>query len=392
MSDLAAISVALGRALHAAGVPVTPERSARFARALELVSADDVYWTARATFVSGREQIEAFDRVFAGLAGDSAVPHRGDPNAPPAGAERRHAKQPLSREHAAAGSGTPIVGELGGGSDRGAVPATLAAYSSDERLGKADFATLDADELRLLRVLMQRLAVVTPERRTRRLERGTRGAHVDLRTTLRRSLRTGGDPVKLARRRRRMRHRPLVLLLDVSGSMEPYSRAFLQFLESAAAGARAEAFVFATRLTRVTRPLRAAAPQAAIERAAADAPDWSGGTRLGGALREFNDSYGRRGMARGAVVVILSDGWERSEPELVGREMERLRRLAHRVVWVNPRAAAPDWAPLAAGMAAAAPHCDAVVSGHSLQALDAVLEAIGDHRKGERWSSRTSST
>ena len=138
--------------------------------------------------------------------------------------------------------------------------------------------------------------------------------------------------------------------------------------------------MFATRLTRVTRALRSRSPGRAIQRAAAAAPDWSSGTRIGDALREFNDRHGRRGMARGAVVVILSDGWERGEPALVAREMERLSRLAHRIVWVNPRAAAPAFEPLAGGMAAALPHVDALVSGHSLAALDDVLAAIGDRR------------
>jgi uncharacterized protein with von Willebrand factor type A (vWA) domain len=168
-----------------------------------------------------------------------------------------------------------------------------------------------------------------------------------------------------------------VMLLDVSGSMEPYARAFLQFLESAVGGARAEAFVFSTRLTCVTRALAGGHPQAAIQRALAAAPDWSGGTRLADALKQFNDRFGRRGLARGAVVVIVSDGWESGDPAAVGREMARLRRLAWRIVWVNPRAASPAFAPLAGGMAAALPHCDAFLSGHSLDALDAVVEAIG---------------
>jgi uncharacterized protein with von Willebrand factor type A (vWA) domain len=170
----------------------------------------------------------------------------------------------------------------------------------------------------------------------------------------------------------------MVLLCDISGSMEPYARAYLQFLTCAAGSARdAEAFVFATRLTRVTRALRSRSPERAIQRAAAAAPDWSSGTRIGDALREFNDRHGRRGMARGAVVVILSDGWERGEPALVAREMERLSRLAHRIVWVNPRVAASGFSPRAGGMAAAVPHCDALVSGHSLEALGEVIEAIG---------------
>ncbi|HJZ62539.1 MAG TPA: VWA domain-containing protein, partial [Miltoncostaeaceae bacterium] len=201
---------------------------------------------------------------------------------------------------------------------------------------------------------------------------------IDLRRTLRGSLRTGGDPVSLARRRRRVVRRRMVMLCDISGSMEPYARAYLQFLTCAAGtGADAEAFVFATRLTRLTRALSSRNPERAIQRAAAAAPDWSSGTRIGDALREFNDRHGRRGMARGAVVVIISDGWERGDPALVAREMARLARLAHRIVWVNPRAGSGDFAVSAGGMVAALPHCDALVSGHSYEALDAVVEAIG---------------
>jgi uncharacterized protein len=224
------------------------------------------------------------------------------------------------------------------------------------------------------------LEFATPPRRARRSRRSLRGEHLDIRATLRRSHRTGGDPVERLKRRRRERSRPLVALLDVSGSMAPYARAYLLLLEAAARGARAEAFVFATRLTRVTKALREGRARAALERASAGAPDWAGGTRLGEALRTFNDRFGRRGMARDAVVVVLSDGWERGDPSLLGREMERLARLAYRIVWVNPRVAAKGFAPLTGGMAAALPHVDELVSGHSLAALDAVVEAIGRER------------
>ena len=210
-------------------------------------------------------------------------------------------------------------------------------------------------ELEQLRRLMATLKLATPVRRSRRRRRARRGEQLDLRRTLRASLRTGGDPMTLASRCRRTRPRRLVLLCDISGSMEPYARAYLQLLTSAvASGAPAEAFVFATRLTRLTRALRGRNPDAAIQRAAAAAPDWSSGTRIGEALRTFNDTYGRRGMARGAVVVILSDGWERDDPALVDREMERLARLAHRIVWVNPRVAARGFSP---GHGAWLPRC-----------------------------------
>ena len=176
---------------------------------------------------------------------------------------------------------------------------------------------------------MAQLELATPLRRTRRQERGRHGRDVDLRRSLRASLRTGGEPLALARRQRRIQPRRLVMLCDISGSMEPYARAYLQFLVSAAgSGPHVEAFVFATRLTRVTRALAGRNPERALRRATEAAPDWSSGTRIGEALAQFNDRHGRRGMARGAVVVILSDGWERGDPALVGREMQRLARLA----------------------------------------------------------------
>ncbi len=256
--------------------------------------------------------------------------------------------------------------------------------SDEEVIRSKRFDALDADELAALYRLMSRLVLATPQRRSRRAERRRRGDTVDMRRTLRGSLRTGGDPIRLYHRRRRVVRRRLVLLCDISGSMEPYARAYLQFLTCAAGGGdrrtSSEAFVFATRLTRLTRALHSRNPERAIQRAAATAPDWSSGTRIGDALKTFNDRHGRRGMARGAVVVILSDGWERGDPALVGREMERLSRLAYRIVWVNPRAAATGFVPRAGGMAAALPYCDALVSGHSLKALDEVVDVIGARR------------
>ena len=237
-------------------------------------------------------------------------------------------------------------------SDEVEVPLALA--SDEERLAGKRFDALDAHELAQLYRLMSRLALATPLRRTRRYDTGRHGRRIDLRRTLRGSLRTGGDPIRLARRQRRVIRRRLVLLCDISGSMEPYARAYLQFLASAAgSGPQVEAFAFATRLTRLTRALASRHPERAIQRAAATAPDWSSGTRIGDALKAFNDHHGRRGLARGAVVVILSDGWERGDPLLVGREMERLARLAHKIVWVNPRVAAGGFSVQAGGMVAA---------------------------------------
>ena len=198
---------------------------------------------------------------------------------------------------------------------------------------------------------------------------------MDLRATLRRARRTGGHPVTLARRARRVRPRRLVVLCDISGSMEPYARALLQLLWCARVGTRAEVFRFATRLTRVT-PALARQPQAALTRAGALAPDWSSGSRIGASIGEFSRRWGRRGMARGAVVLVVSDGWDTGDPAELGREMARLRRVAHRIVWANPRVARPGFQPLAGGIAAAWPSCDAVVSAHRLDALDDLLAAL----------------
>jgi uncharacterized protein with von Willebrand factor type A (vWA) domain len=252
----------------------------------------------------------------------------------------------------------------------------LVTASTEERLRHKDFAHYTVEELALLRDLVEEFRVVAPMRRARRTVTAASGRRLDLRRTLRRSHRTGGDPVRREYRRRRSQRRKVVLIADVSGSMEAYSRVYLHLLQGAVRGARAEAFVMATRLTRLSRALATGHPDVALARAAEGAQDWSGGTRLGAALKTFVDDHGRRGMARGAVVVIVSDGWERADPALLGEQMARLARLAHRVVWVNPRSAAERYEPLVGGMAAALPHVDALVSGHSLEALDEVLAAI----------------
>ena len=388
--DLPPLVGALSRRLHDAGLPVTPGDSAAFARALTLVrpiARRRLYWTARAVFVSDPAQVRAFDAVFFSVFGIAARAEDFDPeeartvaSPPDDGPKAAHTTSPRDADEPGARDIASPSSSSGGDEDEDAVEVAvpLAMASDEELLGRRSFDALGPDELAQLHRLMSRLELATPLRRTRRYQRGRRGERVDLRRTLRGSLRTGGDPVRLAHRRRRVARRRLVMLCDISGSMEPYARAYLQFLTCAAgSGPDAEAFVFATRLTRLTRALGSRNPERAIQRAAAAAPDWSSGTRIGDALREFNDRHGRRGMARGAVVVILSDGWERGDPALVGREMERLARLAHRIVWVNPRVSASAFSVQAGGMVAALPHCDALVSGHSFQALGEVAEAIG---------------
>jgi uncharacterized protein len=380
--ELPPLAGALSRRLHDAGVPVTPERAADFARALGLtrpVSRRRLYAVARAVFVTDRSQGAAFDRVFRDVFGALETARVSPPDdartetsasSPPPPTSRPAADAPVAR-----GLGSAQTGHSGEGEP---IEVPVAIASDEERLASKSFDALEPHELAQLYRLMSRLQIVTPERRRRRYEKGRHGQRIDMRRTLRGSLRTGGDPIRLARRRRRVERRRLVMLCDISGSMEPYARAYLQFLASAAgSGPDAEAFAFATRLTRLTRALASRNPERAIQRAAAAAPDWSSGTRIGDALKAFNDRHGRRGMARGAVVVILSDGWERGDPEHVRVQMQRLARLAHRIVWVNPRVSARGFAARAGGMTAALPYCDAFVSGHSFRALGEVVDAIG---------------
>jgi len=385
--DLPPLVGAMSRRLHDRGVRVTPGHSAEFARALTLVkpiTRRRLYWTARAVFVSDPSQVSAFDAVFfAVFGGRTEAEHdvseeRRAVASPPDDRptrDRRASDQRDSRPSLPSSLPRERDEEE---EDPAELEVPLAIASDEELLGQKSFDALEPHELAQLYRLMSRLQLVAPRRRTRRYEKGRRGERIDLRRTLRASLRTSGDPIRLARRHRRVSRRRLVMLCDISGSMEPYARAYLQFLTCAAgSGPNAEAFVFATRLTRLTRALASRNPERAIQRAAAAAPDWSSGTRIGDALREFNNRHGRRGMARGAVIVILSDGWERGDPMLVGREMERLARLAHRIVWVNPRVGADAFSVRSGGMMAALPHCDALVSGHNFEALDEVAEAIG---------------
>ncbi len=381
MVDLATVAATFGDRLHSAGIPVTPERSGRFAAVIDLTAPAtyaDVYWAARITLISGHDQLEQFDRVFGHVFGELAdqAGTRGDPGSPPAGKPRLRSAESSENRRGTAGPGRS--GEDHRHGDDEVNGETLVMTSSgDEYLHQADYAALTPSELMGLRKLMTEMRLAPPKRTRRRTQRSSRGQRLDLRATIRRSRRTAGDPVKRIRRRQTVRPRRLVMIADVSGSMEPYARAYLQLLHCAAGGAHAETFVFATRLTRLTRQLRIRNPNVALQRAAASAPDWAGGTRLGDALKAFNDGWGRRGLARGAVVLIVSDGWDSGDPGVVAEQMARLSRLAHHVVWVNPRKQSQSYQPLVGAMSAALPYIDSFVSGHSLDAMHDVLRAIG---------------
>lgn len=391
--DLAEVAARFGAVLRAAGLPVGPGRCERFASAVTVAAPATVYQLylcALATLVSSRDQAEilraAFGQVFGGFS-DLAAAGRDQDRREPAGPQPRTPEDLLAsvarsaQQHADQGGlladdETRRPGDQDTGQEREVLDRYLG--TSAERLAAKDFADLSAAELTSLASLMRQLTLAVPDRRSRRNRRRPGGRHTDMRWTLRQARRTGGDAYRLIGRTPASRPRRLVVLCDISGSMEPYARAMIQLLYSAAGGAGAEVFTFATRLTRLTPVLSRSLPGPALRRAGEAAPDWLGGTKIGAALEEFNDRYGRRGMARGAVIVIISDGWETGDPELVRRQMARLSLVAFRIVWVNPRTKSAAYQPLAGGMAAAWPHCDAVVSAHSVQALDQLTAAIAD--------------
>ncbi|MGD0082372.1 MAG: VWA domain-containing protein [Acidimicrobiales bacterium] len=391
MGDLGELAAGFSEALRRAGLTMSPEQAGRFARAITLampVTLTELYWTARVTLVSNREQIPVFDavfgQVFRGLA--DVAEHRGDQTSPslPRTRSTELPRAPAGRRpvQRLTGSGSSSAG-LSATEQSESREVTIGVASSQERLAHQDFAHLEPDDLVELQRLFRSIRLALPLRLGRRSHRHRRGDELDLRATLRLSRQSAGDPLVLVRRSPRRVPRRLVVICDISGSMEPYALAYVHFLHAAASTAglaRAEVFTFATRLTRLTRALSDRDLSAALARAASAAPDWNGGTRIGEALKEFLDSHGRRGLARGAVVVIMSDGWERDAPELIGEQMARLRRLAHRIVWVNPRTSDPRYDPLVGGMAAALPHCDELVSGHSLAALDQLVGAIAGSR------------
>ncbi len=253
--------------------------------------------------------------------------------------------------------------------------------SNAEALRHKSFTACTPDELAALRRIMARIRLTPPRRRTRRTTPGDRGAAPDLRRTVRAALRTHGEPASLYWRRRQVRLRPLILILDVSGSMADYSRNLLQFAYSAKrAASRVEVFCFGTRLTRVTKELDQRRPDDALRRAATTVFDWEGGTRIGTCLDAFVRNWGRRGLCRGGIVVICSDGLDRGDPAVLAAAMERLARLCYRVVWMNPhKGDSQDFRPTTLGMMVVAPHVDLLLSGHdlaSLEELAALLPAL----------------
>jgi uncharacterized protein with von Willebrand factor type A (vWA) domain len=356
--------------LRGLGVDVSVGATLTYSRALAAVglhSAERVYWCGRATLLCRPEDIDAYERAFRAF-----WLRRVDPG----DITSRRIEIPVVLAIDDDAEEPPY--EAPEEPDDADMPAVTLRYSPVEVLRHRDFATYTSAEHAEARRLMSDLRLAGVLRRSRRLEsHERRRGRPDLRRTVRRSLRSGGEPVRRSFRRPGEQSRRLVLLLDVSGSMEPYARALARFLHAAVVSrTRVEAFALGTRLTRITRELESHDPDEAMRNAARRVVDWSGGTRLGEQIGRFNDEWGVRGMARGAVVVILSDGWDRGDPDALAEQMARLRRVAHRIVWVNPLKASEGYAPLARGMAAALPYVDDFVEGHSVAALESLAEVI----------------
>jgi uncharacterized protein len=362
----------LAAEMRAAGARVGVGELLAAHRALAAVdpsSRTDTRLALRTVMCSRREDLERFEHAFLVVFGDEHAAGR-EQSLSELGAIEREVLPRAAIPSAGAAPEPPAADE-----DPSAVPA---AWSQVELLRAKDFARYSDAEMAAARELIARLARRGPTRRSRRSRpvRRRRGHEPDLRRTLRASLRTGGEPVERQWRAPTLRQRPVVLVCDVSGSMEPYARILLQYLHACvAARRRVEAFAFGTRLTRITNELAGRDHDHALERAATAVTDFSGGTRIGAALAELNRVHGRR-LGRGSVVVILSDGWDRGDPELLAGEMARLRRSAHRLVWLNPLAAHPDYEPLTRGMRAAVPHTDELLAGNSLASLEQLASIL----------------
>jgi hypothetical protein len=355
--------VGFSRELRTAGLNVGSDDILAFCSAMGSLDPSDLvdlYWAGRTTLVTRRESIPVYDEVFRRYFLGGADPVR----------EMLTLKAQATAEAQAVLEIPATDPPVAGHEDE---QATLGLMASDaEALRHKSFTACTPEELAALRRIMARIRLTPPKRRTRRTRKAPSGRSPDLRRTVRDSLRMHGEPAELFWRRRRVRLRPLILILDVSGSMADYSRNLLQFAYSAKRAAdRVEVFCFGTRLTRVTKALDRRRPDDALELAARTVFDWEGGTRIGASLDAFVREWGRRGLCRGGIVVICSDGLDRGDPEVLARAMERLARLSHRVVWMNPhKGDNQNFRPSTLGMMVAAPHVDVILSGHDLSSLE----------------------
>ena len=362
------MAVAFARILRGAGLDVPLDSVIVFVGALTqlgLENRENVYWSAHATLIRRHEDVQIFDRAFKVFW------------------EQQIAVETATFEEQQESITLLVDDEDASTDDSSAEPIedenTIALrFSKIETLREKDFAAYNQLELREAEQFMASLRLAGPPKKSLRLMKTNRhGARHDIRRTMRATLQHDGEPIERYWREPSTKLRRLVVLLDISGSMEPYARALLRFMHAAVVGRqRVEAFTFGTRLTRITKELTSRDPDKALAQTSAQVSDWSGGTRLGECLQSFNDNWGVGGMARGSIFVILSDGWDRGDPKVLADQMSRLSRVAYRVIWVNPLKVSPGYAPLARGMAAAMPYIDEFVEGHSLEALRELTEVI----------------
>jgi uncharacterized protein len=374
--------VGFGRELRHRGLAVGTGRVLNFVRAASTFTRptrEDVYWAGLATMIARPEDRPLYEDAFSvwwraispdGIDIELAVPStRADRQSE----GESPSEDPWMLEGATAAEWSSVEDD----EEAQGESAIRIVASSSEALRHKSFALLTEDERTRVWRLIRKIAVAAPIEKTRRTSPARAGSTLDIRRTLRRSLKTEGEPFERAWRRRRSRTRPLVLVLDVSGSMAPYARALAQFAYAAMRGGRrVEVFCFGTRLTRITRTLRERDPDVAMAEVGARVGDWEGGTLIGRSIKTLLDGWSQRAALRGAVVVICSDGLERDDPELLGSQMGRLHRLAHRVIWANPLKGSPHYEPLARGMTAALPSVDVFLSGHDLESLEALGRAI----------------
>lgn len=367
MPDVVEAMVGFASTLRRVGVAADPARVHAMVQALgelDVLDREDAYWAGRMTLCSNLDDLDRYDAAFS-LYFAGAQPARG----------RQTERQTMQAERLAA----QPFDQGGGGLGAADQPQFATRASSYEALRTKDITTLTSSERHELNRLFALLAPRIGSRRTQRSRPSNRG-RTDLSRSLRLMLRTHGELVELARRDRVDKPRRLLLLIDVSGSMAPYADAYLRFAHAAVRSAPTgtEVFTVGTRLTRISRQLRSRDPERALTEAGRAVPDWSGGTRLGDTIKAFTDRWGQRGLARGAIVVVCSDGWERGELATLGEQVGRLARLSHAVIWVNPHKGKDGFAPVAGGMAAALPHLSALLAGHNYSALEQLARVIAD--------------
>lgn len=388
--------VGFGRYLRLVGLPATLGQTMDFAEAIPSIGLvrEDFKLAARAVFVIRKEDGLLFDKAFdlywrystfsdddspfdetSDLSSpDQANSDDEDSIPPPPGKDK---KKGQDEESADKRQSQREVQE--GESADDADPDTMLTYSASEALKGKDFAQFNAEEMSRAKLLMQRIAWKIAMRRSRRTTRASKGMYLDLRRSLRGNMKYGGEPMELARRKRKQKPRRVVLICDISGSMDRYSRILLQFVHTMEQGlSRVEVFVFGTRLTRITRQLRVRNIDAALERVSKEVQDWAGGTRIGESLLTFNTRWARRVLGQGAIVLIISDGWDRGDVEVLRREMARLQRMSFRLIWLNPLLGSPTYQPLTRGIQAALPYVDDFLPVHNLESLENLAIALSD--------------